>query len=292
MTSKEKIKEYKKKYRENNKEKIAKYHKEYNAKEENKIKARAYCRKHYNKHKKEILEYKRAILRLSKKKSTFKTNLEVRKIEPSESDMVIMRKACRSYTQRSSCFSSYEELLGDGYVGLCIALKNWDDSKGSEKKKNSWIFAKVKNYLIDCYRSECGRNNSPRRKFLTEKISLNTIITCEDGEDGELLDLFEAETIPYGLKEDSKMFANIIKKEFLKLKLKSRKNTTIITNKKLYDIWYDYNVMGLTMDQIAVKFCISESRVSQLYTGIIKTTFEKIQKKILEEHTNYFEKTY
>jgi RNA polymerase sigma factor for flagellar operon FliA len=52
-----------------------------------------------------------------------------------------------------------------------------------------------------------------------------------------------------------------------------------LTGDVLFDIWYQYEIMGYTMDEISERQKISESRVSQLYNRKIVPAIEHIREK-------------
>lgn len=78
-----------------------------------------------------------------------------------------------------------------------------------------------------------------------------------------------------------KEFINFFAKRKTKTKTKGRKyiQKKRMTGTRMFNIWYDYNVIGYTMDAIAKKNNISESRVSQLHKHEIQDAIDKIKEK-------------
>lgn len=278
----DKIKKAKRKYYEKNREEVIKKTQAYyfeNKEHLNKMKV-ANARKKRTGDIRTIAEikaYQQAYRNFSKYRDP-KRYLAMRKIEPTETDIDTMLRATKAYAYTSKHYSNYEELISDGFEGLLNGIRLFDDSKGY--KREAYLYAKVKYHLIDTYRSDFGRNDSPKREYLTSLSSLNVTIKSDEGET-EIINLIGKEQIDPDIILDGQFFRKELRKRFIKMSGNRKRKTTGPT---LFKIWEDYTIKGYTMEECGERSNVSESRVSQLMKGLIGEIFNIVQKEFVAKY--------
>ena len=294
----EEKKEYNKKYYQKNKLRIKlkskKYYKnnkkdmnDYNSKyrEEHREYFREYSSKYYSENKEKISDYYKNTYRIKKiknhkdKLNNFKKTNKLKKIVPTEEELKLMEVAIKGYSNKNKRYITREEVLGDAYECLLIAINSCD----REKDRNKYIIQKTIFGLIDKYRNR----NKTRSKNKIYPTSLDKKVIHTDGVEQSLSDIIPANDYTTDTTErsiDSNYFQKYIKKRFNDLE-KVGKN---FTGEILYEIFVLRNLHGWTLQKIGDKYGKSEGRVSQIFIKYINPHFELIRKEIIKANPSWF----
>lgn len=275
-----------------NREERNAYHREYYQKNKEKIRAskrdcwtkeqrKEYNDNYYKKNREKIIKYVKSSYRLKKmSEKRYKKDLALRKIIVTKEEIAIARKSAYMYAMKPPFYITTDEVFGDAYICLLMAISEY--KKELYPNRNSFLSHTIGRRLIDVYRSEFGRSeDSHKRKFLTNMTSLNNTMES-DGEEGGYIELLEAKNVSPETKMDAKFFREKVKTELGKIVFHRKVKGT-----SLYKMWYNYFVIGKTMDMIAEKNDMSEPRVSQLFTKHIKPCFEKLQIELREHYPEF-----
>lgn len=267
--------------------------------EEQKVKMRAYYHKNREKILKQQLEYQggkkpelqkyyKAKYRMKKEHNrTYKKRLKYRKITPTNEEMDIMFRACKTFAFKHKL--DEHEIWGAGYECLLKALYTYDPQKSPNKK--GYITSKIHFGLVDIDREESGRKKEDKdgNKYYT-KLTLGRGMVSYNEEHGDnkkyddntefVYILAEEE---YELKDDMidlKHYLSIIKEELLSKPVKRNKNNKI-KHSDFYDIFCLRHIKAMTMEKIGKRYNCNESNISLLFKRVINPAFERAKERII-----------
>ena len=242
-----------------------------------------YHHKYYLKNKKKI--------NLASKRWAKKNKL--RKLEPTEEEIDWCYRACCIYVSKQNKVRAFghmtaEDVWGDGYEGLLIALNNFKPKliEKTSYTKKSYIYQKVQFHLIDCYRGEYGRHGKKKLIF-PNIVSINEISTNPHN-DNDILEYggMVANEIQIDNVEDTmdaNYFREIIKNLFETYDYGNHK----IDGNMMYQMWVNKYIDGITQETISVKFGYSQSRASQFFRDYIDPAFKVIQEQIRNDNPSW-----
>ena len=221
--------------------------------------------------------------RLKKMGKSYSKNLKLRKIEVTTEELAIAKKAANFYAMSSPFYITPEEVLGDAYICLLMAIDEYDPERYENRK--TFLSQRIAQRLIDAYRTEFGRNKSNKRKYLTTITSLNTKISFKANDDNadEMIGMLEANVLDSGTKMDSTFFREKVKNEMSKISFAHRNRLS------MYKMWYSYYITNETMLTIADKYEISQSRVSQIFKHEITPCFNRLKKQLQRQYPEFCE---
>ena len=248
-----------------------------------------YQKNYYEKHKEEKKLYYQRYYKLRKiySSKSFMKKLQERKIVVTEDELKVMKRAACNFiksmnSSRSIDKMELEDELSDAYCGLLVAIRCYDPTKNP--KKNAFLSSKIKWFLIDCYRDEFGRKDKKKINFLN--CHSFDIEIDESQKDISFKDLIASKETPQENIEtilDCDHFVKMVKKEFAKIYINGK-----LTGNDFFNMWLMRTRDEALYKEISKKFKISESRVSQIFSEIIKPEFEVISKKIQKSNPSFF----
>lgn len=270
--------DYQKEYYQKNKEKILNYNRDYYSRPEIiKKQEEYYSRTAVKKSKR---EYSKAYSKIKKLKNK-DLLLKLRSIKTTPEELKIAEKAALSYIKTMNNKRLYnklqlEDIMGDAYRGLLIALHNYNYKKNNNKE--SYLFLKIKYYLIDCYRTANHSRNTKIDKPLLYFSCLN-----DDRDDRDYNNLIKAKEVDLDLKHDILYFLNIIRNYFYTVEVKGK-----MTGKDYYDMWYYRFFDNLLFKEIGRKYGVSEGNISLLFKKKINPLFKDICEKIQNDNPSWY----
>jgi DNA-directed RNA polymerase specialized sigma subunit len=191
-------------------------------------------------------------------------------IKVTQEDLVLLDIAIGSHLKKRNGYVDRGELLADGYEGLLNAIRLYKSDKCNNR--NGYIVAKIKFWLVDCFRDETRIRN----KYQHNPTSIDVIMGSGEDSIGSLIADKEVKQPDQLLME--KEVVELVKEEFSKAILRRKYN---YTSDDLFTILM-LRLENNSYQDVADLLDVSQGTIYNIYSKQIQPVLDKVKERLSE----------